>query len=225
MRPHCENYIFRFWRPVTSYNRKMDCPRCGLLTSPEVLRCDCGYNLAPDRIGYVPEWQIDLAWRQKVAAFWAISWPAYIGNLVLVMLLMNGSPVDRLPPHAGLISFTGQLAFFGIQALLTIRLVRKNYRTFRVMVIRDDGSQSRSLSMKEIGRVWTRILWPQLALALSLTLLLILVNANSEADAARRLGTLQDWLRFLVAGPYGVKTALRGRYPGFRLQAYGYRYI
>jgi len=93
------------------------------------------------------------------------------------------------------------------------------------MVIRDDGSQSRSLSMKEIGRVWTRILWPQLALALSLTLLLILVNANSEADAARRLGTLQDWLRFLVAGPYGVKTALRGRYPGFRLQAYGYRYI
>jgi hypothetical protein len=33
------------------------------------------------------------------------------------------------------------------------------------------------------------------------------------------------WLRFLVVGPYAIDLALRVKHSGFRLRAYGYRYI
>jgi hypothetical protein len=42
------------------------------------------------------------------------------------------------------ISIGGRLVFFGVQALLTRRLVRKNYRTFRVGTVREVGSEAES---------------------------------------------------------------------------------
>jgi hypothetical protein len=52
--------------------------------------CDCGYDFSTNKPNDFPGWQISLAWRQKVAAFWSISWPAWIGSFVLVMLLTSG---------------------------------------------------------------------------------------------------------------------------------------
>src|SRR5215470_18143765 len=54
------------------------------------------------------------------------------------------------PQESYIIAVGGQLAFCGIQALLTPRLVRKNYRSFRVYVVRENGTKSRSLSIRDV---------------------------------------------------------------------------
>jgi hypothetical protein len=84
----------------------------------------------------------------------------------LVILLTSGYSVDLLQDNFSVIALGGNLAFFAIQAFLTRRLVRKNYRSFRVYVVRDDGSKSRNLSVPEAVSVWLWILGPQLALLL-----------------------------------------------------------
>jgi len=116
-----------------------------------------------------------------------------------------------------------QLIFFGIQAALTQRIVRKNYRTFRVWVIRDDGRAERRLSRAEGIRVWLWILGPQLAFVLILSI--IVRTLDIQPDTLRSVNSLSQLLRFLVVGPYSVNLAVRAEYPGFRLQPCGYRYF
>src|SRR5260370_16315609 len=59
----------------------MDCPSCGLANPPEALKCDCGYDFSAGKAADFPGWEISIAWRQKVAAFWSISWPAWIDGI------------------------------------------------------------------------------------------------------------------------------------------------
>src|ERR1700693_2029555 len=108
----------------------MDCPRCGLTNPPESLKCDCGYDFSAGKAADFPGWEISLAWRQKVAAFWSISWPAWVGSMGLVILLTSGYSVNLLQDNFSVIAPCGNLRFFAIQVLLTRRLVRKNYRSF-----------------------------------------------------------------------------------------------
>src|SRR5438874_6781717 len=112
----------------------------------------------------VPGWRINLTWGQKVAAYWSISWPALIGSFALVSL------TRRIPLLYPLI---GNPAFFGFQAILIHRLVRKNYRTFSVGVLHDDGQQNRKLSLPEGGLVWLWLLGPQLAVFLAASVVLV----------------------------------------------------
>ena len=107
----------------------MDCPSCGLANPPEALKCDCGYDFSAGKAADFPGWEISIAWRQKVAAFWSISWPAWIGSMGLIILFMNGFSVDPLQDNFSTIALGGNLVFFPIQALLTRRLVRKNSRS------------------------------------------------------------------------------------------------
>ena len=203
----------------------MDCPTCGLANPPAALMCDCGYDFSTNKPNDFPGWQISLAWRQKVAAFWSISWPAWIGSFVLVMLLTSGYSVELLQDKFSIIAFGGNLAFFSIQALLTRRLVRKNYRSFRVYVVRSDGSQCRKLSLREAVSVWLWIFGPQLAPLLVASLVVWFWGTKLPSEAVRGLSSMSLWLRFLVVGPYAVDLALRVKYPTFRLQACGFRYI
>jgi len=114
----------------------MDCPSCGLANPPEALKCDCGYDFSAGKAADFPGWEISIAWRQKVAAFWSISWPAWIGSMGLVIGLTSGYSVDLFQDNFSVIALGVNLAFFAIQALLTRRLVRKNYRSFRLYVVR-----------------------------------------------------------------------------------------
>ena len=120
------------------------------------------------------------------------------------------------------IAILGQLSFFSIQAVLTRRLVRKNYRSFCVYAVRGDGDRNRSLSMSEAVRIWFWLLSPQLALVL-VQLIFWRYSAKLPDEALRLISSLALWLRFLCVGPYGVHLALKATYPGFRLQAYGYK--
>jgi hypothetical protein len=203
----------------------MDCPTCGLANPSEALRCDCGYDFKVKEPSETPGWRIDLAWRQKVAAFWSISWPAWVASFTLALLVTSLYPVSDLAQHLPAISLGGNLLFFGIQAVLTRRLVRKNYRSFRVEILRDDGRPSRMLSVRQAIHVWLWILAPQLALLLSSSLIVWWYGAKIPPETVRSISSLTLWLRFLVVGPYAVDLALRAKYAGFRLQAYGFRYI
>ena len=195
----------------------MDCPSCGLANPPEALKCDCGYDFSAGRPADFPGWEISLAWRQKVAAFWSISWPAWIGSMGLIILFMNGFSVDPLQDNFSTIALGGNLVFFPIQALLTRRLVRKNYRSFR--------SKSRNLSIREAVSVWLWTLGTQLALLLLVSLPVWFRGTKFPPDTVRGFSSISLWLWFLVVGPYAVGLALRAKYPAFRLQAHGFRHI
>jgi hypothetical protein len=160
-----------------------------------------------------------------LAAFWSISWPAWILSVVIVILSTSGYSVDVLQYNLSLLAIGGNLVFFAVQALLTRRLVRKNYRSFRLYVVRDHGSTSRDLSMREAFAVWRWILWPQLALLLLTSVVVWLWGANLPPDSSHSLSSLSQWLRFGVVGPYGLGLALRRQYPDFRLRAHGFRYV
>jgi hypothetical protein len=102
----------------------MDCPTCGLANPPGALKCDCGYDFGASKTADFPGWEISLAWRQMVAAFWSISWPAWIGSFVLVILFTRGYSVELLQDKFSVIALGGNLAFFAIQ-LLRICLPRR----------------------------------------------------------------------------------------------------
>ena len=91
----------------------MDCPSCGLANPPEALKCDCGYDFSAGKAAAFPGWEISIAWRQKVAAFWSISWPAWIGSMGLVIGLTSGYSVDLLQDNFSVIAQSGLLCNSG----------------------------------------------------------------------------------------------------------------
>lgn len=203
----------------------MDCPTCGLANPPEAAKCDCGYDFGASKPADFPGWEISLAWRQMVAAFWSISWPAWIGSFALVILFTSGYSVELLQDKFSVIALAGNFAFFAIQFLLTRRLVRKDYRSFRVYVIRDDGSRSRNLPMWEAAPLWLWIFLPQLAVLVLASLVVSVWGTRLEPEASRGFSSFSLWLRLLVVGPYAVGFALRRKYATFRLQVHGFRYV
>jgi hypothetical protein len=203
----------------------MDCPTCGFANPPETSRCHCGYAFEAIKPAEAPGWAISLAWRQSLAAYWSISWPAWVASLVLALVVTSPYSAKDLQGHLSAVSLVRTLAFFGIQAALTHRLVRKNYRSFRVYVIRQEEQRGRRLSIREAGKVWLRILWPQLVFLLISALILWWCRDRLQPSTLRALSTLSEYLLLLAVGPFAVSLALRVRYPAFRLQAYGYRYI
>lgn len=203
----------------------MDCPACGLVHPPDAERCDCGFDFATGEPSGLPGWAIDLAWRQKLAAFWAISWPAWLGNFIVVIVLASGVSVSSLEANASSYALAGNLVFFALQAPFTCRLVRKNYRSFRIYVVRGGAHPSRDLTHREAVPVWLWIVWPQAMFFLLGSLTVWLLRTRLAADLLRDIATASLWLRVLVVGPYAVGLALRIQYATFQLQAYGLRYI
>jgi len=100
----------------------MDCPTCRLTNPADALHCDCGYDFTTNAASETPGWAIDLAWRQKLAAFWAISWPAAFVSLILMFALISSYSLDEVNSRMPLISLAQILIFFLIQSLLAHRL-------------------------------------------------------------------------------------------------------
>lgn len=167
---------------------------------------------------------IRLAWRQKVAAYWAISWPAWLGAMTVLTFGGNLYADDKLQEAIPAIAIAMQVTFFAIQALLTGRLVRKNYRTFRVDAVHASGIRSRNLSVLDALRVWTWIIRPEVVFQAALAVV-VFFWGDQIPESTKRLLTSNDLLRFLVFGPIGVGWATKATYPGFRLEPHGMRYI
>jgi len=73
----------------------------------------------------------------------------------------------------------------------------------------------------EAAAVWLWMLGPQLAFLLSISILLWFYRANLPVQTVDSITSVSVWLRLLVVGPYAVGLAMRAKYNGFRLQAYG----
>jgi hypothetical protein len=144
---------------------------------------------------------------------------------VLSLLLLSHDSVDVTRAHLTWVALAGNVSFFLVQAALTNRVVRKNYRSFRVVVLRSDGQQTRSLSARESMSVWLWVMGPQVALILITSVIVWCYGADLLPAAVRSISTLSVWLRFLAVGPYALGLALRAQYRGFRLKACGYRYV
>jgi len=113
----------------------------------------------------------------------------------------------------------GNLAFGVLGLLLVHRLVRKNYRSFRIWVVRPDGLRSRNLSMHELCLVWLYIVLVDVALVVAVDLFAWMMGFLYLLQGS----ALSLLLRSLLTGPLALGSALRTRYPGFRLQASGRR--
>lgn len=202
----------------------MDCPICGFANPPEALACDCGYDFRSGKRN-LPAWEINLAWRQKLAAYWSISWPGLLVSYINIILVTALIPFDSLKDSVPTIIIANAVIFFGLQAILVPRLVWKNYRTFRIVVVRENGQETRGLTMGEVLRVWLWIFAPQLALLLIVLMIAVWYGNKLPATTLQAIDTLSRWLLFLVVGPYSIASALRAKYPGFRLIAHGFRYV
>jgi hypothetical protein len=204
----------------------MDCPTCGLANPPEALACNCGHRFQDDAFPNTEDWQIRLAWRQKMAAYWSIAWPAEIGwFLALAALTSRYATPEEVTQHVGSINLFAYLSFFAIQALLVRRLVRKNYRSFRIYVIFPDGSHARRFSPRQNSLVALWVLGFQVGFITALLLMTLVFRDQLPLQILKSASSIELWLRLFIAGPYSVALALRVRYPGFRLQASGFRYI
>jgi hypothetical protein len=168
---------------------------------------------------------IDLAWRQKVAAFWSITWPCWLASYVLISFLLARYSLTEAAGHLPMLSLISTLAFLLAQGVLVPRLVSKEYRSFRVVVVREDGQIGRRLSVYETLSVWLQIAWPQVVFLLGVFIVVSWPTYHFDEQAKKSINTLALWVRILVIGPSAVQIAMRGKYAGFRLQAYGQRYI
>jgi hypothetical protein len=121
-------------------------------------------------------------------------------------------PIGTSPGLIRAYSAPTLLIFLCVQWLVVPRLARKRYRTFYIRAIREDSLPDQKLSFGEITRLYMQLLWPQIAL----------VDAQS---LIRIPFFFYVALYFLFVGPFAVKFALQRRYSGYRMQAFGIRYI
>jgi hypothetical protein len=171
-----------------------------------------------------PEAMIDLTWRQKIAAFWSIAWPTWLASFVLLGFLIGHVSINSTEGRLRL-SLLGNAAYFVGQALLFPRLVRKRYRSFQIFVVRHDQPPSRSLSPSEILHIWFQVAGPQVVFLAGTFAALSLEIWNVSPETLQRFSSLGIWVSIFIVGPSAIGFAMRRRYQGFRLQAYGWRLI
>jgi len=138
--------------------------------------------------------------------------------LVLVLvyaLVANGASANTLNSY-----LFANLAFFLSQAVLVFRLVRKNYGSFWIGVVRRDEPPARKLSVPEAVRVWLQLCWPQVAFVVAVYLFISWVGSSVEPDKLQQLSSPVLLVRILVVGPIAIRLAMYAAYPNFRLQAY-----
>jgi hypothetical protein len=193
----------------------MTCPTCSLIKPPKAEKCDCGYAFQAMRAADTPGWRITMGWSQRLAAYWSISWPAWTGATVLGYLF--------LMKHAVPLRLASTVVFFCLQCLLTLRLTRKKYRSFRIHALR--GSEPGApLSLGEAGLVWLWTAGPQVAFVLSVSVLAAWYGPKLLPEVLRGLLVWANVAQIVLVGPYAVGLAMRASYRGFRLQGYGLRY-
>jgi hypothetical protein len=157
---------------------------------------------------------IDLKWSQQLAAFWSILWPCWLLSFLLVAVFRRVLEVTiALQVFLTVTHLVGQ-------GILSFRLVRKNYRTFWIGVVRQGEPLKRDLGLPEMIRIWLQLVWPQIAFVVAVSVFLIWYKDRIPAETTRSLNSLSQWVFILVVGPAAIRWAMYANYPGFRLQAY-----
>jgi hypothetical protein len=174
--------------------------------------------------GSAPWPTIVLAWRQRVAAFWLLAWPSWLISFVLLMALTTTWTAIGLRRRAELLAWASTLSFLICQGVFVPRMLRKKYASFRLEV-QKDGSTAATLTTAEVARVWLKVVWPQVAFLVAVWLMQVSLAGRLSADTTRLIQALSLWGRILVVGLFGIYCAVPADYPGFRLEAFGHRFV
>jgi hypothetical protein len=120
--------------------------------------------------------------------------------------------------HLRVLFVTGNVIILLVQAVLTFRLVRKNYRSFCIVVVHEGEPSKRRFLPSEHLRVALQISWPYVAVVFAAYLFFLFVPISGET--ARSLNSFGLLFRVLVVGPAAIRWAMYLNYRGFGLQAY-----
>lgn len=162
---------------------------------------------------------IKLTWGQQLAASWAITWPALLMPWVLVLVIAVVG-YDPNWVHPTLAAVLSALSFLFCQGVLIFRLVRKNYRSFWVGIVRDGASPTRKLSIGNAFSVWFQFIWPQAAFLAAVYIFIFWMGPDPDASSVRSLNSASLLARILLVGPIAIRCVMYAKYPDFRLQAY-----
>jgi hypothetical protein len=209
------------WRPVARWAWQNDWEQvvlfaAGVLATPPERAQPKSSKMLKRLLMELPGWHITLTWAERLAAFWSIYWPAALGTLLEGLCIVFQGDLTGL--HFSEHRIAGAIllyaTFDGLQFFFFRRLLRKQFRSFRVYVIRDNGQRTKTLSLRDTVRVWIWLLRPQLALHLSAAALALFSPKAYVIISYISLAYL------LWAGPYAMKLALSVQYPTFRLQSF-----
>ena len=143
-----------------------------------------------------------------------------MGSL-LVFFGYGGGTAEEKAGRVFYLTLASNVVFFTGQVLCLPRLLRKKYRTFRVVLVRDNGDTNPRLQPAEVGRLSLRILWPQIAFVVAVTAVVTRPDSSLGEANLRALSSLARWMQFLLIGPLSLRLALDAHYPAFRLVTHG----
>ncbi len=112
------------------------------------------------------------------------------------------------------LSVISNLVILLVQVPMVYRLVHKQYRSFRVQVLRPAQGADLELSFREALGIWVQIIWPQLLFVVGVGVLLFVTT-----QVINPIQSLLQLTRFLLVGPAAIQFALNANYKAFRLQA------
>ena len=163
---------------------------------------------------------IELSWGQKLAAFWTIAWPAQLGGFLFTMTATVVWTAVAARTDLMWLGVATVLVYLAGLGVFVRRLVRKRYRTFRIVVERPDGTTDLDLSMREALEVALPIIALQAIFTIGVWVVSYLLGHSMDARTLQSTQWLAVWARILIVGPYSVRLAIAFRYQGFRLKAY-----
>jgi hypothetical protein len=155
---------------------------------------------------------INLTWSQELAASWSIFWPSWIASYVLPGLIRE---------ILVQISFSGYLVIWlaGL-SVMSSRLVRKNYRSFFVGVLKEGEPLNRTFTRSEQLDVLKRLLVPYITFLVGTYLLSSWILNFVSFQTMQSLNELATLFLILIVGPAAIRWTMYAKYRGFRLQAY-----
>ena len=105
----------------------LTCPRCGLLSPPEALRCDCGYDFATKTVSasYLTAHLIDKQGGDEKALATAANW--YIKSSAALLILAGGMALINLLME-GRIAILGWPLAIGLILLLRGQRLRRRHK-------------------------------------------------------------------------------------------------
>jgi hypothetical protein len=170
--------------------------------------------------GYVWE-PIELSWSQKLAAFWAITWPTLLTmmlGMAIVLQLLNAMQFKR---SAVVTWALGSVVYFACQVFWIPRLVEKRFRSFRIFAAYADGTWPKFVPVRDSVPAAVCVVLPQMMFMgiASVVAYLIAHSLNAKTFQSINLAAL----RILVVSPYSISFAMSTNYPKFRFRAYALR--
>jgi hypothetical protein len=159
---------------------------------------------------------INLRWNQELAASWSVFRPSWVASGVLAGLM--GAASDRIAITPNIAYLAGKVILLAAQSVFASRLVRKNYRSFFIGVLKEGEPLSRDFSLSEQVNVSMQLLLPYAGFHLAALMLPYFFILSWQTT--NNLNSLAELFVILVLGPAAIRWAMHAKYRGFRLQAY-----